>query len=115
MKEIAVPLSEVETHVLCGVLAAANIPARVRMNPWFVPGMEPNGLSSTRIVVDERDFAGAERIVAEYLTQRAKRSVAYDELRGARPTWACWQCGEDVETQFAVCWNCSTERPNDWI
>lgn len=25
-------------------------------------------------------------------------------------TWTCQQCGEEIEAQFAACWNCGQER-----
>lgn len=115
MKEIAVPLSEAETHLLCGLLGSERIPARVRVNPWFMPGSSAKSFSGTRIIVEEHDFERAEKFVSEYLAARAKRIVAHDDLRDAKPTWTCWRCGEDVETQFAVCWKCGEERVNDWV
>ena len=29
----------------------------------------------------------------------------------AGPTWTCPRCGETVDANFSVCWNCETERP----
>jgi hypothetical protein len=28
-----------------------------------------------------------------------------------RTPWTCASCGEELEGQFAVCWNCDTPRP----
>ena len=29
------------------------------------------------------------------------------------PPWTCPKCGESVDANFQVCWNCETERPAD--
>ncbi len=36
--------------------------------------------------------------------------IEHDEVEGAAP-WKCPNCGEEVEPQFAVCWNCGQARP----
>ena len=28
----------------------------------------------------------------------------------AGPNWKCLKCGEEIEPQFAECWNCGTKR-----
>lgn len=29
------------------------------------------------------------------------------------PAWVCPQCGEECEGQFAQCWHCGTDRPEE--
>ncbi|SAK56106.1 hypothetical protein AWB81_01472 [Caballeronia arationis] len=51
-------------------------------------------------IVDDRDETLALRIL-----ERAKNGPASD----ARP-WRCANCGETLEAQFTVCWQCGTAR-----
>lgn len=32
-------------------------------------------------------------------------------IEGVKKPWKCSTCGEDVEGQFAECWNCGKARP----
>ena len=32
-------------------------------------------------------------------------------LPSVQDTWSCLECGEQHESQFAVCWKCGQERP----
>jgi rubrerythrin len=51
-------------------------------------------------LMDERDEALARRLI------EAARS---GPAAGAR-SWRCNQCGETLEAQFTVCWQCGTAR-----
>ncbi|MFM0736697.1 DUF2007 domain-containing protein [Paraburkholderia xenovorans] len=51
-------------------------------------------------LVDERDEAMARRLI-----EAARRGPA-----AGSPGWRCRQCGEMLEPQFTVCWQCGTER-----
>ena len=46
--------------------------------------------------VEEEDFEKAKEILNDLL-----------EDKSDLPQWQCHKCGEWVEGQFAVCWNCS--------
>ena len=51
-------------------------------------------------LVDERDEALARKLI-----DAALRGPAVDA-----PAWRCAHCGESLEAQFTVCWNCGTAR-----
>ena len=51
-------------------------------------------------LVDERDEALARKLI-----DAARSGPAI----GA-PSWRCAQCGELLDAQFTVCWNCGTAR-----
>lgn len=36
---------------------------------------------------------------------------SYEEEEEESAPWTCPTCGEEVEPQFAVCWNCGTQKP----
>ena len=50
-------------------------------------------------VMDDRDYARGRELIDEFFA-----SVEGD------CTWRCPQCGEWVERQFQLCWNCGFER-----
>ncbi len=49
--------------------------------------------------VEERDYPAAKRVIDEM------------DREQNLPGWRCPNCGERVEGQFDVCWNCGTPRP----
>ncbi|CAH2799184.1 MAG: FIG00454478: hypothetical protein [uncultured Paraburkholderia sp.] len=51
-------------------------------------------------LVDERDETIARRLI-----EAASRGPGTDT-----PAWTCGQCGETLEAQFTVCWQCGTAR-----
>lgn len=59
-------------------------------------GELPPDLSVAVWVIDDRDYRLALDLVEEYRTPPPE---------GARP-WRCAECGEVIEAQFTICWNC---------
>ncbi len=53
-------------------------------------------------ILNDQDESRA-RTIVENFQKRA------DSAPG--PAWHCQQCGEFVEGEFDLCWNCQTERP----
>jgi hypothetical protein len=51
-------------------------------------------------LVDERDEGIARRLI-----ETASHGPSKDA-----PGWTCRACGEKLEAQFTVCWQCGTER-----
>jgi hypothetical protein len=82
------------------LLEAAGIEARMK-NEFLGGGageLPPTEAWPELWVADE-DYPGARRIVDEL------------EQDVALPPWRCANCGEEVEGQFSVCWNCGAPRP----
>jgi len=52
-----------------------------------------------QLCVDDENFIEANRIVEEALSEKEK------------PSWLCDSCGEEIEGQFAECWNCGNGCP----
>ena len=48
--------------------------------------------------------------VAEQDEARALELIEADEDQSGH-VWKCPKCGEEVEGQFDICWNCGTEKP----
>jgi hypothetical protein len=57
-------------------------------------------------VLDEDDYDRARELVLAYEQNAAPGS----EDLAAEP-WTCPQCGERIEGQFGLCWQCGAERP----
>ena len=51
-------------------------------------------------LVDDRDEAVARRLI----------DAASQGPAAGAPGWQCRQCGERLEAQFTVCWQCGTAR-----
>ena len=57
-------------------------------------------------VKNNDDFDAARVLVEEFLRARAE-AAAHPKM------WDCPKCGETLEEQFAQCWQCGAERPED--
>jgi hypothetical protein len=54
-------------------------------------------------IEQDEDLGRAQQLLHEWLSRPAPSSF---------PDWKCPQCGELVEGQFAVCWNCGASVPS---
>lgn len=89
----------IAAHHARNLLEAEGIAARVR-NERLSSAMgelPPAECQAEVWVEDERDAARAERLLREGV-----------QVSGA--PWACGQCGESLEPQFAQCWRCGAPR-----
>jgi hypothetical protein len=95
-----------EAHFVKGLLDAEDIPSVVQGGPLQavlgeIP-VTPESLPS--IWVNEQDVASARLII-----DQMKRGGPAKSERQA--PWTCPKCGENLEGQFSICWNCGSERP----
>jgi len=65
-------------------------------------GQLPADICPTLWLIDERDRARAEALLTHFLNP--------SPAAGATP-WDCPACGEQVEGDFELCWNCGRVRP----
>ena len=65
-------------------------------------GELPADIAPTLWLIDDEDLARARALLAVFLAPPAA-------LADATP-WTCPACGEPVEADFDVCWNCSRLR-----
>ncbi|MDR3095488.1 MAG: DUF2007 domain-containing protein [Paraburkholderia sp.] len=88
------------------ILAAAGVPCELH-NRYLSGAMGeiPADQCAPEIwLVDERDEALARKLIAD----------ATNGPTPGAPPWRCPQCGEMLEAQFTVCWQCGRERdPRD--
>ena len=94
-----------EVHAVRGVLEEAGIRARVIGESLATMyGLVLTGASvSPRVCVFASHESRARQVIA-----------AWEEQRRADPTsgasWGCPQCGEEVEGNFDICWNCQSPK-----
>lgn len=90
---------------LASLLDEAGIPCFVK-NQYLSGGigeLPPTETWPELWVRRDHEYALAKEIVEE-ATRR-------DVLAEAAPAWRCPGCGEEVEGQFALCWNCGEAAP----
>jgi hypothetical protein len=66
--------------------------------------LPPSTETLPAVWVNEAQSQQAMKVLHEFLGTRSEE--------GGDP-WTCTNCGEDVEGQFAICWNCQTPRPDE--
>lgn len=98
-----------EAHLLVAQLAQAGVRAVVMgslldMARGELP-MTQETLPSVWVSATDTDRAMA--VVREFTERTA------EEPDEAGEPWTCPHCQEDVEGQFAVCWNCQAPRPDE--
>jgi hypothetical protein len=81
---------------LCARLEHAGIPSVLHEARGGVIAHNEQSLGS--IWIEREDASDAREVM--------KTSPTKIEL----PSWRCAVCGETVEGQFAMCWNCGTDR-----
>lgn len=99
-----------EAYFLRDRLEEAGIKARVVGDALVTgAGVLPVGEETApRIWVFQPDETRARELLAEYEQVHRRPHTEEDETPAA--TWKCPTCGEDVESDFDVCWNCQTPR-----
>jgi hypothetical protein len=68
-------------------------------------GELPADISPTLWLIDDECCARARALLDAFLAPPAPPAPAEDPA-----PWICRACGEPVEGDFAVCWNCSRAR-----
>lgn len=95
-----------EAHFLHNMLADAGIEARVVGDAIATLGYPPGGRATPRLWVRPADEAQARQLIGDWEKVHARPHFD-DEPRTA---WKCSACGELVEEDFDLCWNCQNPR-----
>jgi hypothetical protein len=66
-------------------------------------GELPVDICPTLWLIDDQDLGRAREVLARFLTPPAPRPTT--------APWHCPACGEQVEGDFDLCWNCGRTRP----
>ena len=68
-------------------------------------GELPADICPTLWVIDDLDLERAREILPRFLAPSVPRSGGI--------AWTCPACGESIEADFDVCWNCGRARPDE--
>ncbi|MFQ5505232.1 MAG: DUF2007 domain-containing protein [Planctomycetota bacterium] len=109
MKKVYVTHDLALAHHLQSLLEEVGIPAMVRgehtSTIQSVIGAQLDLLPSVWIIDD------VHLELAIPLVRNFEASLAAETSHAEGPLWSCTSCGEEVESQFTVCWNCGEDRP----
>ena len=106
MRQIFVAQHPTEAYFVKDLLQREGIDAEVRGEALF--GMRgeapvtPYTLPSVWVAEDNKAAGAA--VIGDY-RRRGGRA------EGSGQAWRCPSCGEELEAQFAACWNCGSARP----
>jgi hypothetical protein len=90
----------IEASIVCDYLREHGIDAHcLDQHAWGGRGELPVNAFPRVAVSRESEVARAKALIKEY------------EKPNTTPAWRCPACGERVEGQFAVCWNCGAQAP----
>jgi hypothetical protein len=106
MKKLYEAADRIEAQILKDALGANNV-AAVIIGDYLsgAAGELPANIYPAVWVVEDRDLSRAEELLRDFTKSRS--SMAENN------TWRCSRCGERVEANFEVCWNCATPRVKD--
>jgi len=105
MVKVYVAAGPVQAHMFKDLLEAEGIEAVIQGEDLFgMRGELPlTNDSLPSIWVKEVDYERARELVLDF--------EEGENPEAAGDPWTCPECGEVLESQFTVCWNCGTERP----
>jgi hypothetical protein len=112
MQQIFTARHDMEAHFVQGLLEQEGITSIIQgealEGAWGDLPLSKTAMPS--IWVNEPDVERAKPIIEEYQRREIKNANNPD-ADAPQATWKCPKCGEEVEVQFDVCWNCGTSRP----
>jgi hypothetical protein len=95
-----------EAEFLKNILADAGIEARVVGEAMIWGGASQIDEGIPSVWVRHVDETRAREILDDYVRRRDRPRSDDDR----RPAWKCSACGELVEEDFELCWNCQNPR-----
>ena len=110
LNEVYAAANSQHAHLVKAALERAGIPARVVGDSLRnAAGDLPLGLPiAPRVWVQAKDSERARALIEEWDRGRGASVGAVTEA-----PWTCPECGETVEGDFEVCWNCEHDRVGD--
>jgi len=105
--EVYLAVDTPQAHFVRNLLLEAGIDAQIVGGTISSSLGLPQGVESApAVLVHKADEARARALVDEF-EKRNARPHPDDE---PRPAWKCPSCGELVDADFELCWNCQTPK-----
>ncbi len=105
-----------QAEQLRGLLQNAGIDAFLRdevMGRLDAPALAAAAVGAVKVIVAREHAQRAEDVLRDFGGNRGMAHAVPDtaaEPLPPAPPWVCVHCGERVEGQFDVCWNCGAAR-----
>jgi hypothetical protein len=96
-----------DTYFLKGLLDAEGITSEVHNEFLNIGGDKIPSRPDTQLqlwIIDDSQFDQAINIVNRY-------EQGEDSIKFNKSSWHCPKCGELLEGQFTICWQCGSDRP----
>ncbi|MGO2508145.1 MAG: putative signal transducing protein [Vibrio hibernica] len=93
----------IEAHIVCGLLQSQGVEVKVYAEDLFSLKGEIPLTSETDPYIwllNAQDETLARNIIQDYESEESEGGI----------NWQCSSCGEIVEPQFSICWNCEREK-----
>ena len=104
-----------QAEQLRGLLDNAGVESFLRdevMGRIDAPALAAGAIGAVKLVVTREHVAQAEQVLRDFGGGTGVPDEALEPPADppALPPWVCVHCGEQVEGQFDVCWNCGAAR-----
>lgn len=105
MKKVFTTCTLGDAYCVKTLLEAEGIPSLIRNESLLQGQATADGYPSVWIV-DDSQLEAAETIASRYMSGEGSSCTQ------GRP-WKCPKCGELHDRQFAACWQCGADRPEE--
>jgi hypothetical protein len=104
-----------QAEQLRGLLENAGIESFLRdevMGRIDAPALAAGAIGAVKVVVARDQVTQAQQLVEDFGGEEGVPGRALEPVPELPPPapWVCVHCGEQVEGQFDVCWNCGAAR-----
>jgi hypothetical protein len=95
-----------EAHLVCGLLQAAGIDAKIEgdnLASMVGTGIDVPGVLPKVCISDSSKSEQALALISRFQNG--------DSTLATAPSWVCIHCNETHESQFLSCWKCGASKP----